>query len=245
MVEKYGISQQIEHYGCMVDLLGRGGLLNEAYSFIEKMPVKANSVILSALLRACRIHRNAKIGQLAQEHLLKLDPVYEECLLLSNLFSEDKKRDYAKEVRRIINYQRKCRPTFYSYIEWNGTVQQFSANDTCHAQAKEINVMLEEMSRRLGFSVYDNVTEQIKYDVCKEENGTIPSCHSEMVALAFGLINLDSATPIKIVTNHRMSSDCHSSFKLLSRIYNRVITVRDGIRFHQMEHGSCSRMDYW
>nr|CAD1830821.1 unnamed protein product [Ananas comosus var. bracteatus] len=243
---KYGLKPQIEHYGCMVDLFGQVGLLNEARSFIEKMPIKANSVIWSALLRSCRIHRNAEIGELAKEQLLQLNRNYKERdFLLSDLFSDVKRRDYAQKLRDIINYRHNGRRTGYSYVEWDGTVHQFSANMNSHPQAKEISIMLEEISRRLSFTGYDTVTEQILYNVGKDKKGSLVPYHSEKVALAFGLINLGAEEPVKIVTNLRMCSDCHSSFKLLSKIFNREITVRDGIRFHEIKHGLCSCEDNW
>lgn len=52
----HGIEPQVEHYGCMVDILGRVGRLEEAYNFIGKMRVQADDKMLCALLSACKIH---------------------------------------------------------------------------------------------------------------------------------------------------------------------------------------------
>ncbi|NEL06813.1 hypothetical protein G3V88_23910, partial [Escherichia coli] len=73
MVDKYGVEQDIKHYACMADLLARGGRLDDAYHFIQNMPFEANKVVWSALLRACRIHGNIKIGKLAEGQLLQFD----------------------------------------------------------------------------------------------------------------------------------------------------------------------------
>lgn len=54
MVEEFHITPTIEHYGCMVDLFGRAGLLETAYEFIKNMPIIPNNVILRSFLGACR-----------------------------------------------------------------------------------------------------------------------------------------------------------------------------------------------
>ncbi|CAJ1943272.1 unnamed protein product [Sphenostylis stenocarpa] len=56
MVRVYGIKPRVEHYGCMIDLLGRSGLIREAYDIIKSMPLKPNDVILRSFLGACKIH---------------------------------------------------------------------------------------------------------------------------------------------------------------------------------------------
>ena len=62
MVNVDGLEPRIEHYGCMVDLLGRSGLLEKADQFIHNMPVKPDDVIWKALLGACRMHGNVEMG---------------------------------------------------------------------------------------------------------------------------------------------------------------------------------------
>lgn len=74
MVNKYDIQPRSEHYSCVVDLLGREGLINEAYNFVKKMNVKPNASIWSAILGACRIHDNRSIGEVAAGYLLNLFP---------------------------------------------------------------------------------------------------------------------------------------------------------------------------
>jgi pentatricopeptide repeat protein len=53
----------MEHYNCMVDLLARGGFLDEAYEFIQSMTLKADVRVWGALLGACRIHKNIDLGK--------------------------------------------------------------------------------------------------------------------------------------------------------------------------------------
>ncbi|XP_031284621.1 pentatricopeptide repeat-containing protein At1g26900, mitochondrial-like [Pistacia vera] len=63
MVVEYGIAPKIEHYGCLVDLLGRAGLLEEAYNLIKSLPIKVDATAWRALLSACRVYGNVKLGE--------------------------------------------------------------------------------------------------------------------------------------------------------------------------------------
>ncbi|CAI9088114.1 OLC1v1022359C1 [Oldenlandia corymbosa var. corymbosa] len=75
MVHKFNISPSIEHYGCMVDLLGRAGRLAEAEDFISRMTLKPNSVIWGALLSGCILHKDMRRGALAVNELISLGPL--------------------------------------------------------------------------------------------------------------------------------------------------------------------------
>ncbi|MQM09061.1 hypothetical protein Taro_041922 [Colocasia esculenta] len=74
MMEIYAVEPAIEHYGCMVDLLGRAGLLREALDLVKQMPIKPNSVVWGSLLRACRIHKDSVMSEQVTQHLIELDP---------------------------------------------------------------------------------------------------------------------------------------------------------------------------
>lgn len=72
--EKDGVSLGIEHYGCVVDMLGRSGQLEKALHFIKQMPLEPNAALWGSLLGACKFHQNAVIGEIAGNQLLELEP---------------------------------------------------------------------------------------------------------------------------------------------------------------------------
>ncbi|MCV5004691.1 hypothetical protein OFM39_34065, partial [Escherichia coli] len=72
MVSVGGLKPRIEHYGCMVDLLGRAGLLREAEELILNMPIKQDDVIWKALLSACKMHGNIDMGKRVAEILMDM-----------------------------------------------------------------------------------------------------------------------------------------------------------------------------
>ncbi|CAN6456669.1 unnamed protein product [Victoria cruziana] len=101
MVHGYRIVPMMQHYGCMVDLLGRAGRLQEAKEMIESMPMKPNVVIWGALLGACEKHTNVEIGEWVAKHLLELEPdsdgVY---VVLSNIYASADMWADVQSIRR-------------------------------------------------------------------------------------------------------------------------------------------------
>ncbi|KAF8411686.1 hypothetical protein HHK36_004244 [Tetracentron sinense] len=107
MKDKYGLMAGIEHYGCLVDLLGRSGRLEEAYCFIKRMPVKPNDTVWGALLGACRIHLNLKMAERVVEELGLPDSDKgsgddAHYVLLSNIYAASDRWEKAENVRMMM-----------------------------------------------------------------------------------------------------------------------------------------------
>ncbi|GJM87679.1 hypothetical protein PR202_ga03657 [Eleusine coracana subsp. coracana] len=90
----YGIEPRSEHYACMIDLLGKVGFLDEAFEIARSMPMGADEAGWGALLNACRMHGNVKIGECAADRLVGLDPsdsgIY---VLMSQIYASKRKWD--------------------------------------------------------------------------------------------------------------------------------------------------------
>jgi pentatricopeptide repeat protein len=88
MSQDYGIAPTLEHCACIVDLLGRAGHMKEALTFIRQMPIEPDAGVWGALLGACRIHHNIKLGKHVAKHLIKLEPENAaNYVLLSNIYA--------------------------------------------------------------------------------------------------------------------------------------------------------------
>ncbi|XP_043708019.1 pentatricopeptide repeat-containing protein At1g08070, chloroplastic-like [Telopea speciosissima] len=242
----YGIEPQIEHYGCMVDTLGRAGLLEEAVSFIETIPMKANPVLWGALLGACWIHGNAKIGEYVGDHLVNLEPndggVY---VLLSNIYATVGRWDDVRKMRMLMKSKGLRKSPGCSSLEVHGTIHEFYVGDKSHLRAEEIYIMLEMITSRLRNAGYTPNTSPVLFDIEDEEKENVVSYHSEKLAIAFGLISIEEGVPIRIVKNLRVCRDCHTAMKFISKLFNREIVLRDRNVFHYFRDGSCSCKDYW
>jgi pentatricopeptide repeat protein len=224
----YNITPTIHHYGCMVDLLGRVGHLEETVKFIERMPIEQDVSIWSSLMRACRSHHNVELAEQAFKQLIEIDPTNNGAhVLLSNIYADAGRWDDASKVRTKLHETGAPKQPGFTMIEQNGVVHEFVASNLVSA---DILCMLQDIERRL---------------LVKQELSDTTSQHSERLAVAFGLINNQENSPIRVVNSVRMCRDCHSVMKLISQAYDREIVIRDNYRFHRFTDGHCSCKDYW
>ncbi|KAI3902465.1 hypothetical protein MKW92_008965 [Papaver armeniacum] len=246
MKVEHGIEPKIEHYGCMVDLLGRAGLLDEAYELVKGMQIDPDPVLWGTLLGACKLHGNIALGEHIARSLvdsgLANSGTY---ILLSNMYAAAGNWDGVARMRTLMKDSKVQKEPGCSSIEVNNKVHEFLAGDVKHPKSKEIYNMLQELNLRLKAHGYIPQTDIVLYDVGEAERERVLSVHSEKLAIAFGLISTQPGTPIKIVKNLRVCSDCHTVTKLISKITSRKIVVRDRNRFHHFVDGSCSCGDYW
>ncbi|XP_043691434.1 pentatricopeptide repeat-containing protein At2g36730-like isoform X1 [Telopea speciosissima] len=74
MVSVYKIRPTMEHFGCMVDLYGRAGMVEEAYDIIKNMPMKPNTIILRSYIGSCRNHGQVLLDESFSKFLLEVEP---------------------------------------------------------------------------------------------------------------------------------------------------------------------------
>ncbi|KAI4297359.1 hypothetical protein L6164_037254 [Bauhinia variegata] len=246
MQDEYGIVPKIEHYGCMVDLLGRAGLVKQAYQFIQDMPLQPNAVIWRTLLGACTIHGHLALAETARSHLLQLEPKHSgDYVLLSNLYAAEQRWSDVQMLRKTMLNDGVRKTPGYSLVELGNRVYEFTMGDRSHPQSQDIYALLDEMTRLLKLEGYVPHIEKVLKDIEEEEKEQALFYHSEKVAIAFMLINTTAGTPIRVIKNLRVCADCHMAIKLISKVYGREIIIRDNSRFHHFRDGSCSCRDYW
>lgn len=94
----------VDHYTCIVDLLGRSGRLEEAYDIICRMPFKPTHAVWGALLGACVLHENVELGEVAAKWLFELEPENTgNYVLLSNIYAAVGRWRDAENVREMVN----------------------------------------------------------------------------------------------------------------------------------------------
>ncbi|KAL5575559.1 hypothetical protein UlMin_017258 [Ulmus minor] len=246
MIREHRIEPNVTHYGCMVDLLGRAGHLQEAYEIIQNMPMKPNTIVWGALLGACRVHKDADLAEMAARRMLELEPensaVY---VLLCNIYATCKKWENLRQLRQMMLERGIKKNPGCSLIEMNGIVHEFVAGDQSHPQSKEIYSKLDKITRDLKLVGYSPDTSEVFLDMGEEDKESAVYRHSEKLAIAFGLISSKPGVTIRVVKNLRMCVDCHQMTKLVSKVYDREVIVRDRTRFHHFKLGLCSCKDYW
>lgn len=246
MKDEYSIAPKIEHYGCMVDLLGRAGLVEQAHDYIMNMPLEPNAIMWRTLLGACAMHKRLDLGNVAWARLVELDPGHSgDYVLLSNLYAAVGQWGEVHRLRRSMLKGGVKKMPGHSLVELGNRVHEFVMGDRSHSQSDEIYKMLEEIADKLRSEGYVPRTTNVLADIEEEEKETALNYHSERLAIAFALLNSAPGAPIRIVKNLRVCADCHLVTKLISKVYNREIVVRDRSRFHHFTDGSCSCKDYW
>lgn len=242
----FALAPSIEHYGCMVDLLSRAGLLGEAHELIKSMPMKANAVVWGALLGGCRIHRDTQLAEHVLKQLIELEPWSSgNYVLLSNIYSASRKWNEAADIRSRMNERGIQKVRGSSWVELDGVVHEFLVGDKTHPFSDKIYVKLEELDKELKAAGYVPTTDFMLFDIEEEEKEHFLRCHSEKLAVAFALISTASKDAIRVVKNLRVCGDCHEFIKLVSKITGREIIIRDNNRFHCFVDGFCSCNDYW
>lgn len=246
MIQEHRLEPNSKHYGCMVDLLGRAGMLKEAEELIESMPMSPDVATWGALLGACKKHGDHEMGERVGRKLVELQPDHDGFhVLLSNIHASKGRWDDVLEVRGMMVRRGVVKIPGCSMIEANGIIHEFLAGDRTHPQINEIDNMLDEMAKKLKLEGYAPDTLEVAFDIDQEEKETTLFRHSEKLAIAFGLITISPPNPIRIMKNLRICNDCHTAAKFISRAFDREIVVRDRHRFHHFKHGSCSCMDFW
>lgn len=242
----YKLIPSIEHYGCMVDLLGRAGLLREAKEFIATMPIMPNATIWGALLNACWIHRHLELGKQIGKILIELDPVHDgRYVHLSNIHAAAGEWNQAVKVRKQMEALGVSKVPGCSLISLNGVVHEFLAGDGSHPHMERIYRTWESIAERLRQEGHEPATGDLLLDLMDDEKENAIQQHSEKLAITFGLMKTKPGVTIRVFKNLRVCEDCHRVAKLISKIYGRDIVLRDRIRFHVIKEGKCSCGDYW
>lgn len=247
MSSDYGILPGIKHYGCIVDLLSRTGRLEEAYDFINGLPIEPTPILWRTLLSACGGHRNVDLGKKVFGRIIELDDSHGgDYVILSNMCALNRMWEDVNEIRKLMSERGVVKVPGCSSIEVDSKVHEFFAGDGKHPDSTKVRRMVDEVMEQVKVVGYVPDTCKVHHvDLTEEEKEVSLRYHSEKLAIAFGLMNTPPGTTIRIVKNLRICSDCHSMAKLVSLVFGRKIILRDLNRFHHFAGGQCSCADYW
>ncbi|XP_058087241.1 pentatricopeptide repeat-containing protein At2g40720-like [Magnolia sinica] len=159
MSRDHKIVPRIEHYANMVDLYGRAGRLDEAYNFIESMPIKPDESVWLCFLSSCRAHRQLELGELAANCLLKLDPERSgNYVQLLNLYGEAGLWEKAADLRALMKERGLKKSPGYSWIEVKDRVDVFSSGDSSSPWTAEIHATLKSLKRIMDDGCHEIVS---------------------------------------------------------------------------------------
>ncbi|KAM3397053.1 pentatricopeptide repeat-containing protein like [Capsicum galapagoense] len=150
MTRIYRIEPKVEHYGCMIDLLGRAGLMRDSEDLIKNMPMDSGPALWGALLSACKTHSNLELGEIIAKRLIERDPEdIGSYVLLSNIYATQERWDDVEKVRKmmVVNGIRK---------EAGSSLVQFANSDMwCFPENVSVHkrIMMYSMLSEMGAQI--------------------------------------------------------------------------------------------
>ncbi|KAM7274183.1 hypothetical protein ACFE04_028847 [Oxalis oulophora] len=146
MTNDYGIQPEIEHYGCLIDLLGRAGMFEEALDVVKTMEIEPDEVVWGSLLNGCKIYGRADLAEYAVKKLIEIDPNNGGYgIMLANLYGESGKWDEVSRVRKMLKQRNAYKTPGCSWIEVDNQVSVFYSVDKKHPRTEEIYTVLQSL----------------------------------------------------------------------------------------------------
>ncbi|KAK9285655.1 hypothetical protein L1049_024854 [Liquidambar formosana] len=205
MKRAYRIEPKPEHYGCLVDLLGRAGQLEEAQNVIETMPMKPNPALWGSLLLACRTHQHVALAEVVVARLVELKA--DDCgvyALISNIYADAGMWEGMQRIRELMKVKKIKKETGKSVIEVEGRTKEFVSGEKSHIRSVEIENLIwgfiaDGNVRRLGLGIVC-LHSQSAYDHSKW-NGFEMQIYPWDDALS------DLCLPIFVLCSHKNAGD--------------------------------------
>ena len=148
MISVYHIVPDSDHYTCLVDLLGRHGLINEAFEFLSSMPIQAEPNMLGAFIGSCKLHANIGMAKLAAEKLFTIEPEkIVNYAVMSNIYASHRHWYDVERVRQTMGDKNVAKVPGCSWIEIANQVHSFVSGDKTHPRALEIYATLKMLLR--------------------------------------------------------------------------------------------------
>ncbi|KDP37463.1 hypothetical protein JCGZ_08304 [Jatropha curcas] len=191
MSNNYGIKARLEHYACMVNLLGWAGRLQEAYTLIKQMPFDPDACVWCALLSSCGVYKNVVL-------IFALEPKNPgNYILVSNIYASKGMWVEVNMVRDMLKSRGLRKNPSYSWIEVKSKVHMLIAGDNSHPQMTQNIEKLAELRMEMKKSGCFLATDFVLQDVAEQDKEQILCGHSEKLAVAGGLLNTSPGSPLQ------------------------------------------------
>ncbi|XLT05117.1 hypothetical protein HN51_043866 [Arachis hypogaea] len=158
-ISEHGMTPIMDHYACMVTLIGRSSSVDKAVDLIKSMPHVPDYPIWSTPLSICAKKGDIKNAELA-----------------------------AGDVRSLMNKNNTKKFAAYSLVEVESEVHKFVSEDHTHSAVEKIYDELNRLISILQRIGYNRDTNIVLYNIRHEKKFKSISYHSEKLALAFALI---------------------------------------------------------
>ncbi|CAF3356567.1 unnamed protein product [Rotaria socialis] len=245
----------VEIVTAMIDCLSRMGMFDQAEKLVDDYEKSnlPNLIMYTAMLSAARHYRHVALSEKLYNRMRLLFPdekshLISASILLSNIYSSLGYNQEVKEIRleRIKQFGKNI-TVGVAWTEVNGQVVRFQAHDRSHPQSDEMYAELVRLSNELKEHGHEYDSSWITRPLKNEETIESVLCgHCEKLAIAFNFIQYPRPSFIQITKNLRVCGDCHRATKLIAKIRQCEIIVRDANRIHHFHtSGQCSCQDHF
>lgn len=150
MLKVFRIEPHMEHYACMVDLLGRAGLMQEASDIVKSMPIEPNACVWGALLNSCRMHKNTDVADaLASQIFGENTDSTGNFMLLSNIYAASGRWEDSARVRVSAKTKGLKKVVGQSWIEVKNKVHMFTSGKSMQSDLNDFCGILEELALQM------------------------------------------------------------------------------------------------
>ncbi|CAL5443823.1 unnamed protein product [Camellia sinensis] len=155
MIRGFKIEPQMEHYACIVDLLGRAGFLQEASEMVRNMPMEPNAYVWGALLNSCRMYKNTDVAEETASRIFRLkSETTGSYMLLSNIYAASGRWEDSARVRISAKTKGLKKICGQSLIEVKKKVHMFSAGNTLETGMEQVYKMLKDLDLQMKIEGY-------------------------------------------------------------------------------------------
>ncbi|CDO97077.1 unnamed protein product [Coffea canephora] len=156
MTEDYSILPERDHYACMIDLYGRANQLEKATVFMDKIPMELDAIILGTFINACKMNRNVKLANDAEEKLLKIEGDNgARYVQLAGAYASEGRWDEMGRIMKKMRGKELRKHTGCSWLQVGNRRHTFISNDRSHSETEAVHAMLDCLIQELVASIHD------------------------------------------------------------------------------------------
>ncbi|KAJ4847040.1 Pentatricopeptide repeat-containing protein, chloroplastic [Turnera subulata] len=191
MTAEFRITPGLKHYGCMVDFLGRGGSLDDAYKFIDELPIKPTAILWRTLLSACASHGNVELAKWVMQRIFELDDSHGgDYVILSNLGARAGRWEDVDSLRKLMIEKGGVKVPGCNSVELDNVVHGFFSGEGVNGVSTALHRALDVLVKELKLVGYVPDTSLVHHaNMSDQEKEIVLRYHCEKLAIAFGLLN--------------------------------------------------------
>ncbi|KAG6429340.1 hypothetical protein SASPL_107389 [Salvia splendens] len=180
MRREHGICPSVEHYACIVDLLGRANRLKEAARIIVDMRDEPGAMVWGALFGSCMIQCNVELAERASRMLFELEPTNAgNYVLLAKIYMDAKMWDEVKRVKNVLEEKGLQKVPGCCWIEVKKRMYSIRFVDEVNPQIELVHALMVKLSEEMMEQGYMPETKSVLYQLDTEEKQRVLLGHTE------------------------------------------------------------------